>query len=68
MTQSSRDPVEPSSSALHSSERQILEKVLLASSEEQRQARRWGIFFKSLFAIYLGVGLFMAAKPFKEIT
>ncbi|MFZ4654489.1 MAG: S49 family peptidase, partial [Methylococcaceae bacterium] len=68
MTQSSRDPVEPSSSALHSSERQIIEKVLLASIEEQRRARRWGIFFKSLFAIYLGVGLFMAAKPFKEIA
>ena len=37
-------------------ERQTLEKVLLASVEEQRRARRWGIFFKSLLALYLGVG------------
>ena len=44
-------------------ERETLEKVLLASIEEQRRARRWGIFFKSLLAIYLGVGLWLAAKP-----
>jgi len=34
----------------------ILEKVVLASLVEQRRARRWGIFFKSiffLFALYL---------------
>ncbi len=68
MNQSPRDPLEPSSNAAQGSERQIIEKVLLASIEEQRQARRWGIFFKSLFAIYLGVGLFMAAKPFKDIA
>lgn len=44
-------------------ERETLEKVLLASVEEQRRARRWGIFFKSLLAIYLGVALWMTAKP-----
>ena len=65
MNQSPRDPLESSSNAAQGAERQIIEKVLLASIEEQRRARRWGIFFKSLFAIYLGVGLFMAAKPFK---
>lgn len=32
---------------------QILEKVALASTVEQRRARRWGIFFKSLTFAYL---------------
>jgi protease-4 len=44
-------------------ERETLEKVLLASIEEQRRARRWGIFFKSLLAIYLAVALGLAVKP-----
>jgi len=44
-------------------ERETVEKVLLASVEEQRRARRWGIFFKSLLAIYLGVAMWMAMKP-----
>lgn len=45
-------------------ERDTLEKVLMASVEEQRRARRWGIFFKSLLAIYLGVAMWMTFKPF----
>lgn len=32
---------------------QILEKAVLASVEEQRRARRWGIFFKLLTFLYL---------------
>lgn len=32
---------------------QLLEKTLLASVQEQRRARRWGIFFKLLTFIYL---------------
>jgi protease-4 len=36
---------------------QLLEKTLLASVQEQRRARRWGIFFKSLTFIYLFVML-----------
>ncbi len=44
-------------------ERETLEKVLLASIEEQRRARRWGIFFKLLLAIYLAIALWLAAKP-----
>lgn len=32
---------------------ELLEKSLLASVTEQRRARRWGIFFKSLIFIYL---------------
>lgn len=31
----------------------VLEKLALSSVEEQRRARRWGIFFKSLTFIYL---------------
>lgn len=31
----------------------LLEKTLLASVQEQRRARRWGIFFKSLTFVYL---------------
>ena len=45
-------------------ERETLEKVLLASIEEQRRARRWGILFKLLLLVYLSVALWLAAKPF----
>lgn len=31
----------------------LLEKTLLAGVQEQRRARRWGIFFKLLTFIYL---------------
>lgn len=41
-------------------ERQALEKVALAGIEEQRRARRWGIFFKALLFIYLFAILFAA--------
>ena len=34
-------------------ERELLSRVALASVAEQRRARRWGIFFKSLFLLYL---------------
>ncbi len=40
-------------------ERQALEKVALAALDEQRRARRWGIFFKLLLFIYLFVLLFI---------
>jgi len=38
----------------------VLEKVALASLQEQRRARRWGIFFKLLGFIYLFALLFVA--------
>ena len=38
-------------------ERAILEKLALAAVVEQRRARRWGVFFKSIFAIYFIVVL-----------
>jgi protease-4 len=39
-------------------EKRVLEKLALSSLEEQRRARRWGIFFKSLTFIYLSILLF----------
>jgi len=36
-------------------ERKVLEKLAFAAIEEQRRARRWGIFFKLLGFAYLGV-------------
>jgi protease-4 len=47
-------------------ERQTLEKLALAAVTEQRRARRWGIFFKSLGFIYLFVLLFAALGLFNQ--
>ena len=41
-------------------EKSILENIVLASLREQRRARRWGVFFKTLFFIYLFILLFAA--------
>ncbi|MBJ9978188.1 S49 family peptidase [Pseudomonas sp. S75] len=43
----------------------LLEKTLLASVQEQRRARRWGIFFKLLTFIYL-FGLLFLFSPFMD--
>ena len=40
-------------------ERGVLERLALATLNEQRRARRWGIFFKLFFAAYLVVVLVM---------
>lgn len=40
-------------------ERETLNKVLFASLNEQRRTRRWGIFFKLLFFVYLLTLLFI---------
>ncbi|QDX80395.1 S49 family peptidase [Denitratisoma sp. DHT3] len=42
-------------------ERQVLEKLALDTLAEQRRRRRWGILFKTLGFIYLGVVLAMVA-------
>ena len=44
-------------------ERSVLEKVALASMVEQRRARRWGIFFKFLFLVYIVVITSLAVSP-----
>jgi protease-4 len=49
-----------SSNASDGWERGVLEKVALASLQEQRRVRRWGIFFKLLGFIYLFALLFVA--------
>ena len=41
-------------------EREALEKIALSALDEQRIARRWGIFFKSITFFYLFVLLFLA--------
>ncbi|MEI6868771.1 MAG: signal peptide peptidase SppA [Methylophilaceae bacterium] len=41
-------------------EREALEKIALSALGEQRIARRWGIFFKSITFFYLFVLLFLA--------
>lgn len=43
----------------------LLEKAVLASVSEQRRARRWGIFFKSLTFAYL-LGMLFFFSPFGE--
>lgn len=45
---------------------ELLEKSLLASVQEQRRSRRWGIFFKSLTFLYLFGALFLFS-PFGGI-
>ena len=41
-------------------EREALEKIALSALGEQRIARRWSIFFKSITFFYLFVLLFLA--------
>jgi protease IV len=40
-------------------ERGVLEKVAMSAVEEQRRARHWGIFFKTLTFVYLFLLLFL---------
>lgn len=46
----------------------ILEKAVLASVEEQRRARRWGIFFKCLTFAYILIVLLMTLKSCNRQT
>jgi len=48
--------------AEENNERGALERVLLANLEEQRRARRWGIFFKSMWLLAVLVLLAMVAN------
>ncbi|WP_348758530.1 signal peptide peptidase SppA [Candidatus Methylocalor cossyra] len=64
MSEDSENPTEARPPRGSSSwERETLEKVLLAAITEQRRARRWGILFKALLAIYAGIALWLLAKP-----
>jgi protease-4 len=48
------------------SEKQILEKLLLSSLQEQRRARQWSIFFKALTFGYLFILLFVGLGWFGD--
>jgi len=47
-------------------EREVLERLAFATLAEQRRARRWGIFFKLFFAVYLLVLPFLLLGPLFE--
>lgn len=57
---------QPSDSERQSFEQKTLEKVLLATVEEQRRSRRWGIFFKLTLLVYLGGVILASQNPFKH--
>ena len=44
-------------------QRAVLEKLAFSALKEQKKARRWGVFFKSLFFIYL----FIVLLPFLSL-
>jgi protease-4 len=54
----------PEPSSVPSWERDALERLARAALDEQRRARRWGIFFKSLTFLYLFLLLFVALGLF----
>ncbi len=45
-------------------ERGVLERLATASLQEQRRARRWSVFFRFVFAIYVGIILIQWLMPF----
>ncbi len=47
-------------------ERETIEKIALAGVQEQKRARRWGIFFKTLFFGYLFLIFFWSAGIFDK--
>lgn len=47
-------------------QQQTIEKLALSGLNEQKKARRWGVFFKSITFIYLFFVLFMALGWFGE--
>ena len=53
---------------LNGKEWKILEKAVLASVEEQRRTRRWGIFFKLLTFAYLLVVLLLMTKSCSTVS
>lgn len=53
------DPQTPDSQDNDKWQKEMLTKLAFASLNEQRRARRWGIFFKSIFAGYLFLILFV---------
>ncbi len=44
-------------------EREIVTQLAESSLKEQRRARRWGIFFKTLTFVYIGAVIYLFANP-----
>ena len=70
MTKSERDRAGEGAAVLGNSspgawERGVLERLATAAVTEQRRSRRWGIFFKFAFLVYLSV-LVLPHLPLKE--
>ena len=61
--QNTQQPVQPTGP-----EWKLLEKAVLASVEEQRRARRWGIFFKFLTFAYLLVVILALGKSCSSVS
>ena len=59
-------PIESESVAGDDKSWKLLEKTFLAGIQEQRRARRWGIFFKLLTFLFL-VAVFLSFTPLVEI-
>jgi protease-4 len=55
----SAQPTTPSPQTAPAWERETLEKLLMETLVEQRRRRRWGIFFKLLALVYLGIVLLL---------
>lgn len=49
-------------------ERETLEKVLLASIEEQRRARRWSVFFKSAVLLLVVAAFLQNVRPWASMA
>ena len=49
-------------------EQATVEKVLLASIEEQRRARRWGIFFKCAMLLLVIIAVWQSSKPLSGMS
>lgn len=59
MTPNNNETAPPAEARQPGWERELLERLAFASLTEQRRARRWGIFFKLFFVVYLLWMLFL---------
>ena len=64
MSQTSEPKSNSSDSLKPGWEKDTIEKILLASISEQRSARRWGIFFKLVFLVLIGLGALQSSGSF----
>lgn len=48
--------------SVEANDKQLMKEIVFAHLKEQRRARRWKIFFRLLFAIYIGSATFLMMK------